>query len=339
MNVGVIGLGLIGSRRFAAAQRGAHPVVFAVDPDPARWRPDSAPSCQFASRLADVHGVRAQAAFVALPHHLAREAVRWALEHDLHVLCEKPLGLDHSQAAELCQLAAQKHRQLAIGFNYRFLAGVTQLQSLLQAGQFGPIQRARMLLAHGGRPGMEKEWKLSRAAAGGGALLDPGIHLIDLVRFLLGEPEVKSVRLRRDFWPIDVEDNARAELVCGPVDIDLEISLTHWQNQFQIEIYGTEGMAIVSGRGGNYGPQRLQFVNRWFWQPGRDQRRQFDFGPDEPSFELETQAFLDWAAGHPRPSALATGADALAAAELLDTLYSLAPPLPSAANQLTASGV
>ena len=126
------------------------------------------------------------AIFVAIPPDEAAAACTWALGRGAHVFCEKPLGLSAEQARSVQDVAVAHRARLGAGFNYRYLPGVTFLKEAIVSGRIGEVYSLRMYLGHGGRPGMEREWKLSAARAGGGALIDPGIHLVDLARFLFG---------------------------------------------------------------------------------------------------------------------------------------------------------
>jgi predicted dehydrogenase len=170
---------------------------------------------------------------------------------------------------------------------------------------------------------MEEEWKLKKARAGGGALIDPGIHLLDLVRYLIGEPEVVSCILRRRFWPSDIEDFCRAELACGAIDVTIEVTLTSWKNHFSLEIYGSDGMVRLDGRGGNYGTQRVEYTNRWFWRSGRDLRSERDYGLADPSFADETTAFLNWVECNESDGIIANAGDGCAALKLVEQLYQM----------------
>jgi predicted dehydrogenase len=324
--VGFIGLGLIGARRFQIVRDLGHQISFAVDPDPLRHVQMKMDGCRFAAALGelseqDTSGV--QAIFVAVPHHLAAEYCRWGFGRKAHVLCEKPMGISLAEADEIRRAASQADVRFCAGFNYRFLPGITALRDLLHSGQLGTIHRIKMAMGHGGRPGMENEWKLKKAKAGGGALIDPGIHLIDLVRNLFGEPRVVSSRLRKLFWPSDVEDNCFLALRTGESDITIEVSLTSWKNHFSIEAYGSDGQATLTGRGGNYGSQHLEFVNRWFWKDD-DRRFARDYGSADPSFELETRAFLDLISSNIGNPALSTAEDGRAALKIVEELYALA---------------
>lgn len=323
ISVGFIGLGLIGERRFRIVRDSGYPIVFAVDPDPKRHHALQTGDCRFAASLDQLDEKTvgsAKALFIAVPHHLAAGYSRWGIERKMHVLCEKPMGIASTEAEGLRALAAQAGVHFCAGFNYRFLPGVTALREIVQSGKLGVIHRIRMAMGHGGRPGMETEWKLQKAKAGGGALIDPGIHLVDLIRNLFGEPVVVSSRLRRMFWQTDVEDDCFVVFRVGDADVVIEVSLTNWKNRFSIEVYGSDAQVILSGRGGNYGSQKIEFVNRWFWKD--DQRFEKDYGAADPSFDAETKAFLESAESSLSHPLLSNADDGCAALKIVEDIYS-----------------
>jgi predicted dehydrogenase len=183
------------------------------------------------------------------------------------------------------------------------------------------------MMGHGGRPGMETEWKLKLARAGGGALIDPGIHLVDLSLHLFGAQTVENVGLHHRFWKSDVEDSCALSLkTAGGADISIGVTLTSWRNQFVIEAYGSDGMAVLTGRGANYGTQKLEYVNRWFWQ-GTDNRSVQDLGTEDPSFELETRAFLDLIANGKDDGVLSDAAAGCAAMTVVRQAYDRNGPI------------
>jgi predicted dehydrogenase len=322
MKLGFIGLGLIGARRLKIAETMGHEIVFAVDPDPKRRNAVTA-----ARRAASVEELEvrqsdtAYAVLIAVPHDLALEMCQWAFARRIHVLCEKPMGLTPQQAEKIAQLADAAGVQFCAGFNYRYLAGISALRELLREGKLGKLYRMRLAMGHGGRPGMEQEWKLKQARAGGGALIDPGIHLVDLALHLAGPLSVAHVSLRRHFWDSDVEDNCLLAMIGdSQLDVSIEVSLTAWKNFFSVELFGSDGMAVLNGRGGNYGSQRLEFTNRWFWS-GSDDRFSTDLGVEDRSFELETRAFLELIGERKVDGILSGGADGVAALTLVQDAY------------------
>jgi len=320
--IGFVGLGLIGDRRRRIVQSLGHELAFAVDSDRARIAPLEMSGVPVATTIEGLgKGLKVpDAVVVAVPHNLAAHVCIWALDQGAHVLCEKPLGISSAEARAIKGQAAARQRVVGTGFNYRYLAGIECLRGLLGSGSLGSVYRVRMMIGHGGRPGMEREWKLNRALAGGGALIDPGIHLVDLARHLFGELAVVDARLTRRFWRSNVEDNCSLALQCGETETSIDVTLTSWKNQFSIEVYGRDAMVTVTGRGGNYGPQVVELVPRWFWQGGEDPQR-WDLGADDRSFELETADFLRGVSGGGWARALATVDDGVAALVAVEALY------------------
>jgi predicted dehydrogenase len=326
MKLGFIGLGLIGARRIKIAQALGHDIVFAVEPDPIRRDAVTA-----ATRAASVDELEvrqadsADAVFIAVPHDLALGICQWAFRRRMHVLCEKPMGLTAGQAREIAALAQAAGKQFCAGFNYRYLLGIAALRDMVRAGNLGQLYRIRLAMGHGGRPGMEQEWKLKQVRAGGGALIDPGIHLVDLALHLAGPAAVTNVGLRKRFWQSDVEDNCLLTLQTqsGDIDLTIEVSLTAWKNFFTVEIQGSDGVVTLGGRGGNYGSQRVEFTNRWFWKDN-DARSVEDLGVNDPSFEIETRAFLDLIAGGVPDGILSGAADGIAALDVVQAAYAKA---------------
>lgn len=107
-----------------------------------------------------------------------------------HVFCEKPLGrtAEESKAMlDAVQKAGVKHM---VAFNYRFVPAIVQARKLIEEGKLGRIfhYRAVYLQEWIIDPNFPKIWRLDKSVAGSGALGDLGAHIIDLARYLVGEP-------------------------------------------------------------------------------------------------------------------------------------------------------
>src|SRR5947207_9491793 len=145
---------------------------------------------------------------ISTPTKFHADAAILALQNGKHVLCEKPLARSVAEAAEVVEVAKETGRILKTGFNYRYLDHVLQAKALLDSEALGPLHFLRCRYGHGGRPGYENHWCTDRELSGGGVLLEQGIHILDLVRYLLGEPVRAMASLNRMFWSFaDVEDN------------------------------------------------------------------------------------------------------------------------------------
>jgi predicted dehydrogenase len=108
-----------------------------------------------------------------------------------HILCEKPLARTAKEAATMLDAVTKAGVKHAVAFNYRFVPAVRLARDLIDAGRLGQIYHYRAvylqewIMPHYGTPHI---WRLDKAVAGSGALGDLGAHIIDLARFLVGEP-------------------------------------------------------------------------------------------------------------------------------------------------------
>ncbi|BCK01456.1 Gfo/Idh/MocA family protein [Anaerocolumna chitinilytica] len=114
-----------------------------------------------------------------------------ALNAGKHVLCEKPLALNAAQAAEMVETAKKTGKILMVGFCRRFGDNAVALKSIIDSGDLGNIYYAKAgCLRRWGNPG---GWFSDKQRSGGGPVIDLGVHMIDLIRYLSGKPKVISV--------------------------------------------------------------------------------------------------------------------------------------------------
>ena len=133
------------------------------------------------------------------PNQLHRDVALAALKAGKHVYCEKPLARSGDEARELYQAArnasAEAHGTAGSGpsfgmtFNYRFIPAILRAKQLIDEGRIGGVYTYRAEYLHTGYqdPNRPLGWKLKKEEGGSGALADLGSHVIDLVRYLLGE--------------------------------------------------------------------------------------------------------------------------------------------------------
>src|SRR5690606_9325983 len=107
-----------------------------------------------------------------------------ALGAGKHVLCEKPMTRSSGAAREPAQIAADRGVILKCGFTPRFHPAVAAAAERIHRGDIGRPLLVRGVYGIGGREGLEREWRSDPARAAGGQLMEQGIHLIDLARYL-----------------------------------------------------------------------------------------------------------------------------------------------------------
>ena len=107
-----------------------------------------------------------------------------------HILCEKPLARSAKEAAAMLEAVTRTGVKHAVAFNYRFVPAIRQARQLIESGALGEIYhfRAVYLQEWLADPNFAMVWRLTKELAGSGALGDLGAHIIDLARFLVGEP-------------------------------------------------------------------------------------------------------------------------------------------------------
>jgi predicted dehydrogenase len=124
------------------------------------------------------------------PNDLHAEPCIAAARAGKHVLCEKPLGRNAAEARQIWEAAREVGVRHMCGFNYRFVPAIRLMRDIIQAGRLGRIYhfRAQYLQEWITDPDFAMVWRLDVNQAGSGALGDLGTHIIDLARFLVGEP-------------------------------------------------------------------------------------------------------------------------------------------------------
>ena len=264
------------------------------------------------------------ALFVSLPNYLAPEVTIAALERGVHVFCEKPPGRTVEDVEQVREVERRyPGLVLKYGFNHRYHDSVREGLRVVQSGALGRIINLRGVYGKSTIVPFAKSWRAERRYAGGGILLDQGIHMVDLIRLFGGEfPEVKSF-VSNDYWSEDVEDNAYALMrgEAGRIAV-LHSSATQWQHRFSLEVAMSEGYIVLQGilsGSKSYGQERLIVGRRAESPSGTAREEVFTFLEDR-SWRDEVQEFaLSVVEGVPLISG--TSLDALETMRLVYRIY------------------
>ncbi len=158
----------------------------------------------------DIEGMLADgvvdAVVISTPNYLHAPQTIAALNAGVHVMVEKPMAMNASEAQEMVEASEKSGALLMVAHCWRFDREVRWLKEQMNAGEIGRIVRTTGygVHVHWGPSG----WFTQKVFAGGGALADMGIHAIDTVRFLLGDPLPVSVyaRVGTYYGDYDVDD-------------------------------------------------------------------------------------------------------------------------------------
>jgi predicted dehydrogenase len=136
------------------------------------------------------------------PNDMHAEPCIAAAQAGKHVLCEKPLARTAKEAAPMLEAVTKAGVKHMISFNYRFVPAIRLAYDLISSGKLGEIHHFRAVYLQEWimDPNFPMVWRLDKSRAGSGALGDLGAHIIDLARFLVGEPRRVS-SMMRTFMP------------------------------------------------------------------------------------------------------------------------------------------
>jgi predicted dehydrogenase len=246
-----------------------------------------------------------------------------AVRQGKHVLVEKPAARDPDELRPVVATARTAGVVVKVGFNHRFHPALRKARELVDAGALGPLLFVRGRYGHGGRVGYDREWRADPAVAGGGELLDQGVHLIDLARWFLGDFTDVSGHVATYFWDMPVEDNGFLSLrTAAGQTAWLHASCTEWKNLFSFEVYGRDGKLHVEGLGGSYGIERLAWY-RMLPRMGPPETTIWEYPGEDGSWRAEWDDFRSSVAGGVPPCG--TLEDGLAALAVVHAVYRTAP--------------
>jgi predicted dehydrogenase len=235
--------------------------------------------------------------FVCLTNDMAAEVTIAGLEADLHVFCEKPPGRSVEDIVKVIACERRHpHLKLMYGFNHRYHESVQDALRILRSGELGRVINMRGMYGKAKLVTFNQpDWRTKRDIAGGGVLLDQGIHMVDLMRLFGGEFDQVQSFLSNGHWGYDVEDNAYALMrTAGGVVGMLHSSATQWRHRFHLDINLERGSLILGGilsGTKSYGAETLTLVRA---DPDNDQGdpwEQVTRYNHDPSWDDEITAF------------------------------------------------
>lgn len=329
LRVGIAGYGVVGRRRRRY-----------IDQNP-KWRTVAVSDTTFPSDKLDIDGATScreysalfehalDVVFVCLPTYLAAVATIEALGRGLHVFCEKPPG---RSVADVLRVIEAEDRaspaRLKYGFNHRYHHAVQATHRIIHSGKYGEVINLRAVYGKSAIVHYDAGWRAERSLAGGGILLDQGIHMLDMIRYFCGDFDEVLSMVSNTYWEHDVEDNVFALLRARNGCVaSIHSTATQWKHKFRLEItlreLSIELSGILSGSK-SYGSEQMTIV------PRKD-------GSATGSFDERTTTYLEdpsWKAEVDEFATLVTdggivahgsSADALAVMRLIESIYQADP--------------
>lgn len=190
------------------------------------------------------------AVYIASPVFCHREQVIAAAKAGKHILLEKPMGLTVSESEEIDAVCRESGVKLGVGLMMRFNALHNKVKGIIAEGRLGEIVSVRTQFTCW-YPEIEGAWRQTFKTSGGGALMDMGIHCIDLVRYIL-DMDVSEVTafVSNQIFSYEVESAASVimRMENGALAyVDAAFNIPDDATVCKMEIYGTSGSVVIEG--------------------------------------------------------------------------------------------
>lgn len=191
-----------------------------------------------------------EAVYIASPVGFHKEQAFAAADAGKDILIEKPVALTSAEAEEIAAYCKNKGVTLGVGFMMRFHAYHEAMKNLIAEGKLGDIVSMRGQLTCW-YPEMPGNWRQAKATAGGGSMMDMGIHCIDVLQYITGLRAKKVTGFASNLtFGYEVEDSATAVIQMengATMMIDANFNIPDNAARCRLEIYGTRGSILAEG--------------------------------------------------------------------------------------------
>lgn len=325
IRVGIVGMGKMGRiRAESVVKNGKGKVVAMAESQPF----DAPPGVKLYKQPHEVvDDPNVDAVFICTPNHLNQPLTLRAIKNGKHVFCEKPPAFTAAAMQEVVDAeAAHPRLKVMYGFNHRHHDSIIKAKQLIDSGQYGRVLWMRGRYGKSVDQNFFKDWRAKKELAGGGIMMDQGIHMLDLFLMMGGDFEEVYATVSNLYWHLDVEDNVFAIFRNSKgVVASLHSTMTQWRHLFSLELFLEKGYMVINGlltSSGTYGQETLTIAKNRSTAPAAtwsDEEHE-TFGINN-SWDYEAEHFLGAIAGN-KPIAVGSTQDALKLMRVMDKIYS-----------------
>lgn len=244
IKVGIIGYGKMGRIRHLAIRETDRAEVIAIS--------DLGVTDSLLPNLSHdeiIEGKDIDAIVICTPNYLNKELTIKSLKAGKHVFCEKPPCFTGRDMEEIRKVEVDSGKKLMYGFNHRHHDSIMRMKEIIVKQEYGKILWMRGRYGKSVTPDYFNEWRAKKELAGGGILLDQGIHMLDLFLYLGGDFDQVKAEVSNLYWKLPVEDNAFVILkdsIGGKVAC-LHSTMTQWRHLFSLEVFMEKGYMVLNG--------------------------------------------------------------------------------------------
>jgi len=267
------------------------------------------------------------AVFTCTPNYLNKPLTIQSLKAGKHVFCEKPPAFTAKDIEEIRAVEKESGKVLMYGFNHRHHASIKYMKKLVDDKEFGKILWMRGRYGKSVDETFYDNWRAKKELAGGGILIDQGIHMLDLFLHLGGNFDNVHASVSNLYWNLSVEDNVFATLENTKTGLaaSLHSTMTQWRHLVSLEVFLEKGYLVLNGlktSSNAYGEEILTIAKNRSTAPAatwKDEKN-ITYHTDE-SWESELTEFFS-AIKSNREVKLGNSSDALKLMKIIDKIYS-----------------
>ena len=274
-----------------------------------------------------INNSKIDAIFICTPNYLNKPLTIQSLKAGKHVFCEKPPAFTAKDVDEIQVVEKEANKVLMYGFNHRHHDSIKKMKKLIDEREFGKVLWMRGRYGKSVDEKYYDNWRAKRKYAGGGILIDQGIHMIDLFLHLGGDFDTVHASVSNLYWNLNVEDNVFATLENSETGLaaSLHSTMTQWRHLFSLEVFLEKGYLILNGlktSSNSYGNEILTITKNRSLAPAAtwEDEEDITYHTDE-SWRSEAVEFFS-AIQSNRSVAIGNSADALKLMKIIDKIYS-----------------
>ena len=267
IKIGIAGYGVVGKKRRVFIEKNKNMKIVAVSDILFKKNGKFADGILYYKDYKKLFELDIDAIFICLPNKYASEATILSLKNNLHTFCEKLPDKNVQEIKNIITIALNSpHLKLKYRFNHRYHDSFIEAKKIVNSKKYGDIINIRAVYGKSAIIPFEGGWRSKRSQAGGGILLDQGIHILDMIlHFLDNITEIKSF-VSNSYWNHNVEDNVYALLKDKKNrTVILHSTATEWQHKFRLEITLTSCLIEISGilsGSKSYGDEKLTLIRK-----------------------------------------------------------------------------
>ena len=323
LRFGIIGYGKMGRTRHIAIKEVGKVELIAVSEPDLHDMVDDVPNLSHEEIIAhpDIDAI-----IICTPNYLNKDLTIRSLNAGKHVFCEKPPAFTEDEVIEIKKAEEGSGKKLMYGFNHRHHDSVIRMKQIVDSNEFGKIVWMRGRYGKSVTEDYYDNWRAKKELAGGGILIDQGIHMLDLFLHLAGDFDQVKAEVSNLYWNLEVEDNAFVILrntVTG-IDASLHSTMSQWRHLFSLEVFMEKGYMVLNGlitSSMSYGEEILSIAKNRSAAPAATWKDEVKTQYiDDHSWRYETEHFID-AIENDTDIKIGNSSDAQKLMRIIDKIY------------------